>query len=767
MKKSTSRIQEAFKATSEKMGIVYTPNQVVDYILHATDRLLYKEFGYHLYDKGIHILDAFTGTGTFIVDLINDKELMPDNELTYKYENEIHCNEIMLLAYYIATINIEHAFHSRIGGEYKSFPGAVLTDTFQMYEENDPLDVEMFIENSERVLRQIETPIHVLIGNPPWSALQRSENDNNKNEAYPTLDAKIASTYVAQSNATGTMKLYDSYIRAFRWASDRIQDKGIVSFVTNAGWLRGVSMDGFRKTLSNEFDSIYVFDLRGNQRTQGEESRKEGGKIFGSGSRAPVAITMLVRNPDSEKHGVIHYHDVGDYLSREEKLSQVGLAINGEHFDWEYIIPDKYGDWFSQRNELFSSFLPIGLAKLKPPYGAFIIYSMGVVTNRDAWVINFSCETVKDSVYRCVSFYNEEMERWKQLENAVDVNNFVNNDPSKISWTRSLKQRLKRKDNLDYSESNIRVIFYRPFTKQFLYFDRSLNEMVYQQDKLWPRSTSKNLMICVSGSKGFTSLISDHLVDLHYIGDTQCFPLYFYEKSNDGKYNRIDAITDETLNFFKTTYPRGFTGRPVKKGGPQISKEDIFYYIYGIFHSPEYRQRFEANLEKELPRIPMSENFIKFSAAGRDLARIHLGYENAELYPLKMVGNTEMPGAVTKMKWGKKRNPITKKMEVDKSVLIYNSSLTFKDIPEAAHKYIVNGRTPLEWMIDRYQVKTDKASGIVNDPNKYSEDPLYIPNLIRRLITVSVETVRIINNMPLISEIDCTDTMPEMWKLEV
>lgn len=390
-----SFFKEAFKATSEKMGIVYTPNQVVDYILHATDRLLYKEFGYHLYDKGIHILDAFTGTGTFIVDLINDKELMPDNELTYKYENEIHCNEIMLLAYYIATINIEHAFHSRIGGEYKSFPGAVLTDTFQMYEENDPLDVEMFIENSERVLRQIETPIHVLIGNPPWSALQRSENDNNKNEAYPTLDAKIASTYVAQSNATGTMKLYDSYIRAFRWASDRIQDKGIVSFVTNAGWLRGVSMDGFRKTLSNEFDSIYVFDLRGNQRTQGEESRKEGGKIFGSGSRAPVAITMLVRNPDSEKHGVIHYHDVGDYLSREEKLSQVGLAINGEHFDWEYIIPDKYGDWFSQRNELFSSFLPIGLAKLKPPYGAFIIYSMGVVTNRDAWVINFSCETEK------------------------------------------------------------------------------------------------------------------------------------------------------------------------------------------------------------------------------------------------------------------------------------------------------------------------------------------------------------------------------------
>ena len=761
-----SFFKEAFKATSEKMGIVYTPNQVVDYILHATDRLLYKEFGQHLYDKGVHILDAFTGTGTFIVNLINDKELMPVEKLPYKYENEIHCNEIMLLAYYIATINIEHAFHSRVGGEYKSFPGAVLTDTFQMYEENDPLDVEMFVENSERVLKQIETPIHVLVGNPPWSALQRSENDNNKNESYPTLDRRIALSYVAKSNATGTMKLYDSYIRAFRWASDRIGDRGVISFVTNAGWLRGVSMDGFRKSLVDEFDSIYIFDLRGNQRTQGEESRKEGGKIFGSGSRAPVAITMLVKNPCDTHHGAIYYHDVGDYLSREEKLSLVGKAVKNEDFDWEDIVPDKYGDWFSKRDVAFTAFVPMGISKIKPPYGVFYIYSMGVVTNRDAWVINYSADRVNSNVNRCVLFFEEQLVRWIQSDSSLDIDDFVDNDPKRISWTRSLKQRLKRKENLSFNKLRIQAILYRPFCKQFLYFDRNLNEMVYQQEKLWPNNRLKNQMICVSGTKGFTALVSNYLVDLHFVGDTQCFPLYWYEKDADGKYIRHDAITDESLDFFRRIYPGGFVGRPKYKGGQDISKEDIFYYIYGILHSPEYRQRFESNLKKELPRIPMSSNFRLFSAAGRNLADIHLNYEEAELYPLRVIGNAENPGRVEKMRWGKKRNTESGKMEADKSTLIYNGNLTFKGIPEDAHRYVINGRTPLEWMIDRYQVKTDKASGIVNDPNEYSDDPLYIPNLVRRLVTVSIETMKVIDNMPKIAEIECKESMPDAWKVQ-
>lgn len=774
-----SFFREAFKATSEKMGIVYTPNQVVDYILHATDRLLYKEFGHHLCDEGVHILDAFTGTGTFIVDLINDTELMPTEKLPYKYRHEIHCNEIMLLAYYIASINIEHAFHSRVGGDYTTFPGAVLTDTFRLNKGNEPLDLDLFIENSERILRQMDTPIHVLIGNPPWSALQRSENDNNKNESYPTLDARIAETYVSASDATGTMKLYDSYIRAFRWSSDRIGDKGIISFVTNGGWLRGASMDGFRKCLAKEFNSIYVFDLRGNQRTQGEQSRKEGGKVFGSGSRAPVAITLLVKNPEKIDHGAIYYHDIGDYLTREDKLSIVRASVGGEPFTWDVLQPDKHGDWLEQREESWDRFVPLGLSKLKEPLGIFSIYSMGVVTNRDAWTIGFSQEHIAVNISSCIAFYNSELLRWNNNNEFIDVNDFVDNDPRKISWTRSLKQRLKRGEEVTFDTDHIVKTLYRPFCKQYIYFDRSLNEMIYQQDKLWPNKATKNLMICISGTtKGFSALVANSLVDLHLVGDSQCFALYWYQNTTNGKYTRHDAITDEALAFFRKVYPGAFTGRFIKDGGPGVRKEDIFYYIYGILHSEEYRRRFAANLKKELPRIPLAEDFEFFCTAGRGLAELHLNYESAELYPLTLEWNRTSdngqvvldafyndPGPVEKMRWGKKRNPETGKMEPDKSVLIYNDRLTFKDIPDIAHRYVVNGRSPLEWMIDRYQVKSDPASGIVNDPNTYSDDPLYIANLIRRLVTVSVETMKIVDSLTSISEKDCYDDFPDVWKI--
>lgn len=352
---------QAFKATSEKMGIVYTPNEVVNYILHATDRILRREFGKCLADEGVRILDPFTGTGTFVVNLLQDEELISTEKLPNKYASEIYCNEILLLAYYIATINIEHAYHSRVPQEYVPFEGGVLTDTFQMHEDGDTIDAKVFSENTERILRQMETPIDVIVGNPPYSAGQKNANDNNQNMSYPTLDAKIAATYAARSGATNKNSLYDQYIRAFRWASDCIEDKGIVSFVTNGGWLDGQAMDGFRKTLVSEFNSIYVFNLRGNQRTQGEQSRKEGGKIFGSGSRTPVAITILVKNPDSSEHGVIRYHDIGDYLTREEKLSIVASAVSGEPFEWDIVEPDRHGDWLNQRDDSWYEFAPLGV----------------------------------------------------------------------------------------------------------------------------------------------------------------------------------------------------------------------------------------------------------------------------------------------------------------------------------------------------------------------------------------------------------------------
>lgn len=763
-----SFFKEAFKATSEKMGIVYTPNQVVDYILHATDRLLYKEFGQHLCDKDVHILDAFTGTGTFIVNLINDKELMPDDKLPYKYRNEIHCNEIMLLAYYIASINIEHAFHSRIGGEYESFPGAVLTDTFQMYEENDPLDVEMFVDNSERILRQMETPIHVLVGNPPWSIGQESANDNNANESYPTLDKRIEDTYARKSNSNLKKGLYDSYIRAFRWASDRIGEKGIISFVTNGGWLRSGSGDGFRRCLAEEFSSIYVFDLRGNQRTQGEQSRKEGGKIFGSGSRAPVAITLLVKNPESTEHCAIHYHDIGDYLTREDKLSIVNSSVVAEPFEWNIIHPDRHGDWLDQRDDTWYSFVPLGISnKINgQEHGLFCAFSLGVSTNRDAWVYSFSKDTVERNLCSCISVLQDEQAHFQQVQ-GFRVEDIVCMDTKKISWSTKLLNAVKTNKHIVFSNENIRIAYYRPFCKQCLYYDSYLNERPGQHNLFFPNKKASNLVIALSGAKGLSVLMSDGIVDLHFVGDTQCFPLYWYEKpENGGRMIRHDAITDETLHLFRKVYPGGFGKRAQKDGGIEIQKEDIFYYIYGILHSEEYRSRYSANLKKELPRIPLADNFKEFCNVGRALAKLHLNYEEAEPYPLTVVGDDENPGRVEKMRWGKKRNPVTGKMEADKSVLVYNNNLTFKGIPEIAHRYVVNGRSPLEWMIDRYQVKTDKASGIVNDPNLYSDDPLYIVNLIRRLVTVSVETMKIIDAMAAINEKDCYIDFPNAWKAQ-
>ena len=774
---------QAFKATSEKMGIVYTPNEVVNYILHATDRLLRKEFGLSLANKGVNILDPFTGTGTFIVNLIQDEELMPTDKLPMKYRSEIWCNEILLLAYYIATINIEYAYHSRVSGEYVPFEGAVLTDTFQMYEEGDPLDIEMFVDNTERIIKEMETPINVIVGNPPYSAGQKNENDNAKNLSYPTLDAKIRATYADRSTATLKNSLYDSYIRAFRWASDRIGNRGIVSFVTNGGWLDGGSTDGFRKTLADEFSSIYVFNLRGNQYTQGEQSRKEGGKIFGSGSRAAIVITMLIKNPNSEERGVIHYHDIGDYLTREEKLAIIKDAAQDDAFEWDRIVPDRHGDWLNQRDDSWYDFAPLGIEKGKEPHGIFINWSSGVKTNRDPWAVNYSFSELERNMSRMTEAYNEEIDRWLASGKPKNIDAFVDSDETRIKWTRELKSDLVQQKRGTFSGDAIRDTAYRPFSEQYLYLSRQMNNCVYQIPQIFPERTTYNLCIGVSGpgSKKSSCFIVDSIPSYDLIEKGLFFPMYWYERRNElgglfsfesGEPERRDAITDEALDVFRKIYPRAFdahgkqAARTKKHGGVELTKEDIFYYIYGILHSPEYRSRFEANLKKELPRIPLAEDFRAFSLAGRKLAQLHLDYENVQPYPLTYRGNLDNPGRVQKMKWGKRKDPETGKKVDDHTTLIYNGNLTFTDIPEAANDYKVNGRSPLEWLIDRYQVKTDNASGIVNDPNDYSEDHAYISGLIPRLVTVAMETQSIISLLPPLNELEQPANWPFAWQTE-
>lgn len=464
----------AFEKTSQKMGVVYTPAEIIDYILRETDRVLRREFGKSLADEDVHILDPFAGTGSFMAHLI-ESDLIPDDKLEQKYRYEMHSNEILLLAYYIMTINIEYAYHERMGGDYVPFEGGVLTDTFQMTEAEDTLDDRVFAENSERVRKQNQLPIRVIVGNPPYSVGQKSANDNNQNESYPSLDARIARTYAAKTDATNKNSLYDSYVRAFRWASDRIGDQGVVCFVSNAGWLRGQAMSGMRRCLIEEFDDIYVFDLRGNQRTQGEESRREGGKVFGSGSRTPVSVTMLVKHAASEHAGHIHYYGVKDYLSREEKLDIARDAAASGEVDWIELVPDKHDDWLDQRDDSFYEFAPMGIQKRKQPLGIFEIWSAGLKTQRDPWTWGYSRTGVAGNMKRLLTNMN------KEIVAATSDNRKVEYNPTRFSWTRRMEDYAKRGMSIQYDAREVVLGMYRPFCKQWVYYDRVMNERTYQQ----------------------------------------------------------------------------------------------------------------------------------------------------------------------------------------------------------------------------------------------------------------------------------------------
>ncbi len=810
----------AFKGTSDKMGVVYTPSEIIEYILRETDRVLKREFGKSLSDEGVHILDPFAGTGSFIAELI-ESDLIPNDKLEQKYKHEMHSNEILLLAYYIMTVNIEYAYHARMGGGYAPFEGAVLTDTFQMTEEGDTLDTKVFTQNSERVLKQNELPIRVIVGNPPYSIGQRNENDNNANENYPFLDESIRSTYVARSDAKLSKGVYDSYIRAFRWATNRLNragDRGIICFVTNAGWLEASATDGMRRCFVDEFNSIHVFHLRGNQRTQGEESRKEGGKVFGSGSRAPIAITMLVKNPDSKEQGKIYFHNIGDYLTREEKLTKVKHAAVYDDLEWTEIIPDKHGDWINQRDDSWYDFAPVVIDKCVEKkasrFGIFELFSYGVVTNRDAWAYNFSQEKLKHNMTNMLEFFNEEQKRMQSMNATKKQENLLSNDSTKIKWTRRLKDYCFNGRNIQL-EPCWCVSMYRPFCKQWLYFNMELNEMTCQQTRLFPFALSEwedrgrvskpyssllgekmtyqqngisqlpNLVIQVTGvgsKRDFSCLMSSVVPDLQTMENGQSLAFYWYEEqeslgglfeSQEKKIVRHETITDEALQIFKNVYPKVFDAygkqpvRAKKYGGVELNKEDIFFYIYGVLHSSEYRERFASNLKKELPRIPFAEDFVRFCNAGRALAELHLNYESVEPYPsIIEEGSSKDPGRTEKIRFGKCKKDDDHPKGEDKTVLYVSENLVLKNIPERAYDYVVNGKSAIGWLIDRYQVRTDKASGIVNDPNDYSEDPRYIVDLVKRVVTVSMETLEIVGNLPPLNEKPQPANWPFAWKVD-
>lgn len=761
--------RNAFPRMTERLGIVYTPVEVVDFIINSVNHILQTEFDLTLGSKGVHIIDPFTGTGTFITRLLQSRLITPE-QMPYKYKNEIHANEIVLLAYYIAAINIEAVYHSIVGGEYQPFEGICLTDTFQLYEKDDLIS-SLLVDNSARRKRQKKLDIRVIIGNPPYSIGQGSQNDNNQNVGYPYLDSRITDTYAERSNASLSKGLYDSYVRAIRWASDRIGNSGVIGFVTNAGFLDSNSADGLRQCLVEEFSSIYVFHLRGNARTSGELRRKEKDNIFGMGTRTPIAISLLVKNPDVAQHGQIYFHDIGDYLSREEKLEKVSTlnSIIGitEVDGWRIITPDQHGDWLNLRDKSFENFIAIG-DKRNKNIRLFDSFSMGVSTNRDAWCFNFGKSNVVANISRMITFFNKEVERFSQEFIGLDknlryskVNDFIDTNTTKISWSRALKQELVKGQKLKLNEECLTLSLYRPFTRQWLYFNRRLNEMVLQVPRIFPDATAENIVIITNSrhsGNGFIAIIANTVPDLHCNGDSQCFPLYLYEEpknttlgqadlfsgANPPKPERTrrDAITDEGLVHFQTAYP-----------GEIISKEDIFYYVYGLLHSTDYHERYADNLSKELPRIPCVKSaagFWNFSKAGRDLAELHLNYETVQPFPVIVdTGGkplTDDDYRVEKMKYGK--NGKVK----DLTTLHYNSKITLSGIPLEAYNYVVNGKPALDWVVERQCVKTDKDSGIVNDANDWAVEtmgnPRYPLELFQRVITVSLETMKIVNSLP-------------------
>ncbi|MFM2420661.1 MAG: hypothetical protein RL385_5384, partial [Pseudomonadota bacterium] len=504
--------------------------------------LLRSEFSQSLGSKGVHIIDPFVGTGTFITRFLQSG-LIAGEELAHKYKHEIHANEIVLLAYYIAAINVESVYHSLMGGEYQPFEGICLTDTFQMYEKEDLVD-KMLETNSRRRKRQKKLDIRVILGNPPYSVGQRSENDNNQNVEYPQLDARIRETYAARSGAVLSKGLYDSYVRAIRWASDRIGASGVIGFVTNANFLETNTADGLRKCLADEFSSLYVLHLRGNQRTSGERSRREGGKIFGGGSRAPIAISFFVKNPDATSRGDIFFRDIGDYLDREQKLETLrafgGVAGITAANGWTRIVPNEHGDWLKQREEGFDRFVPIAIKDKKDAsIRLFDVLSLGLNTNRDAWVYGPSKTKLLGNVRRMVAFYNDELARFAATYPQADrakrdalVDAFIQVDPAKVSWTVNLKRELARGSRLTVDADRVRLSLYRPFLKQHLYLDRQLNERVLQIPRFFPDAKLANRVIGVSASEsrgGYSVLMVDVVPSLHCVDmvGSQFFPLYF------------------------------------------------------------------------------------------------------------------------------------------------------------------------------------------------------------------------------------------------
>jgi predicted helicase len=756
----------AFPKMTERLGIVYTPVEVVDFIINSVNEVLQSEFGQTLGSKGVHILDPFTGTGTFITRLLQSGHIKRE-ELEHKYRHEIHANEIVLLAYYIAAINIEAAYHGISRGEYVPFEGICLTDTFQLYEQKCDLLSQLLADNSTRRSRQKDLDIRVIIGNPPYSTGQSSANDDAANIVYENLDQKIRDTYAARSTVTNKRPLYDSYVRSMRWASDRIGTHGVVGFVSGSGFLDKPAMAGMRMCLEEDFTSIHVINLRGDIRRNmlSKGRAKEGQNIFASGSMTGISITLLIKNKDRVSDGCkIHYYDIGDDQSTKQKLAKLKELRSTTAMKDKCLLNvvelNAHGDWLGKRDQLFEKLLPMGAKKKPTETPIFSVYSSGVKTNRDSWCYQSSQLALQDNISRSIAYYNN-----------VELKNVHKGGEEGFKWCQKTLKDKEEGKHYSFDHKQIRLAHYRPFLRQWIYFDSRLNWSKYLTDRFSPADEGSNRIIALPGvgaRSGFSVFMTSVLPDVQLMDNGQCFPRYSYllnisgneshkqenllGNSGSEKLTRKDAITDSGLLHFQISYP-----------GESITKDDLFYYIYGLLHSEDYRSRYADNLSKELPRIPavkQAADFWAFVAAGCRLGDLHCDYETVEPYPVVFSrGDTSLAAPadpvsfyrVEKMKFAGKRP------NLDMTTVIYNGNITITGIPLEAYEYVVNGKPALEWVMERQCVKTDKASGIVNDANCYAietaGDPAYPLRLFQRVITVSLETIQIVKALPPLGEL--------------
>ena len=709
-------------------GIVYTPQPIVDFMVRSVEHILQTEFNRSLSDSGVHIIDPFVGTGNFIVRVMRE---IRGTALAHKYANELHCNEVMLLPYYIATMNIEHEYYERTG-KYRPFEQICLADTYELAEEQQG---RLFPpENIQRVEQQKETDMFVIIGNPPYNVGQVNENDNNKNRKYETMDKRVAETYTKASKATLRSKLSDPYVKAIRWGLDRIGDEGVVALVTNNSFLDAVAFDGMRKHLAEDCDAIYILDLGGDAR---KGLKVSDANVFGI--KVGVSISLFVKTKgDPSAQARIFYHQTNELWNKEQKFEFLKEREHIGNIAWQTIQPDVRHTWLTEGlHTNFDTFIPIGTREARRAKGSvmnviFRTYSLGISTNRDAWVYNFNRTALTQNMSLTIETYNAEVDRWNRRENRDDTtaDDFVDYDDKKIKWSSGLKQKLEAGQIAEFTESKIRQSLYRPFTKSNLYFDRMMNDRMLLFPAIFPTSDSEteNRVICVAGigdRKGFGCLMTNMIPSLDLSFEkAQAFPFYTYDE--DGT-NRQENITDWALTQFRTYY-----------GDDTIGKWDIFHYVYALLHHPGYRERYQVNLKRDLPRLPYAPNFWAFVKAGQRLGEIHIGYEDVAEYPLDFVESPDVP-----INWRVEKIQLSK----DKTSLVYNEFLTLDGIPEKAFEYRLGSRSALEWVIDQYCVKTDKRSGIVNDPN-CADDPQYIVKLMGKVVAVSLETVEIVAGLP-------------------